>query len=45
MRSLIWGGAIAALTAVGVSASVAPPRPTECVLEVAPITPQPLSWA
>lgn len=41
MRSLMWGGAIAALTAVGVSGSVAPPRPTECVLEVAAVAPQP----
>ena len=41
MRSLMWGGAIAALTAVGVSGSVAPPRPTECVLDVATVTSQP----
>ena len=35
MRSWIWGGALTVLTAVGVSWSVAPPRLTECVLEVA----------
>ncbi len=40
MRSWIWGGALAALTAVGVAGSVAPPRPTECVLEVAAVAPQ-----
>ena len=43
MRSWIWGGALTVLTAVGVSWSVAPPRPTECVLEVA--TPRPCAVA
>ena len=41
MRSWIWGGALTLLTAVGVSWTVAPLRPTECVLEVVAIAPQP----
>jgi hypothetical protein len=40
MRSWIWGGALAGLTAVGVSWSVAPPRPTELVLDAACAAPQ-----
>ena len=40
MRSWIWGGALAGLTAVGVSWSVAPPRPTELVLDAAAVVPQ-----
>ncbi len=41
MRSWIWGGALTLLTAVGVSWTVAPPRPTECVLELPAVAPQP----
>ena len=41
MRSWIWGGALTLLTAVGVSWTVTPLRPTECVLEVAAVAPQP----
>ena len=37
MRSWIWGGALATLTALGVSWSVAPPRPTELVLDPTPV--------
>ena len=39
MRSWIWGGALATLTALGVSWSVAPPRPTECVLDTLAVAP------
>ena len=39
MRSWIWGGALATLTALGVSWSVAPPRPTECVLDTPALAP------
>lgn len=39
MRSWIWGGALTLLTALGVSWTVAPPRPTECVLDIPAATP------
>ena len=39
MRSWIWGGALATLTALGVSWSVAPPRPTECALDTPAVAP------
>ena len=45
MRSWIWGGALAGLTAVGVSWSIAPPRPTELVLDAAVVAPQPCAVA
>jgi len=39
MRSWIWGGALTLLTALGVSWTVAPPRPTELVLDPPAVTP------
>ena len=39
MRSWIWGGALTLLTALGVSWTVAPPRPTELVLDIPTATP------
>ena len=39
MRSWIWGGALTLLTALGVSWTVAPLRPTELVLDPPAVTP------